>query len=151
MGTALGEEEVGCGRVNQPFPWFLHPIGMRAPIIPLTLAGAMLLVCANCNKNQSPQQLRQETAQETAALKRDTAAVAEGIKDGLRDKNSQNKLVNINKATKTELTTLPGIDARRAEKIIAERPYSDKYQTVSRGALSDNEYAKIQDQITVAH
>jgi|SRR5580704_14124959 len=126
---------------------------MRAPIIPLTLAGAMLLifivVLAACNSNQSPQQLRKETAEETAALKRDTTAVAEGIKDGLTDKSPQNKLVDINKVSKEELIKLPGIDARRANKIIAERPYSDKYQTVSRGALSDNEYAKIQDQITL--
>jgi competence protein ComEA len=129
----------------------LHPIGMRAPIISLTLAGAMLLVFAACNNNQSPQQLREKTAEETAALKRDSTAVAEGIKDGLTNKGPANKLVDINKATKTELTTLPGIDARRADRIIAERPYSDKYQTVTRGALSDNEYAQIQDQITITH
>jgi DNA uptake protein ComE-like DNA-binding protein len=129
----------------------MHPTGMRAPIIPLTLTGAMLLVFAACNHNQSPQQLREKTAEETAALKRDTTAVAEGVKDGLTDKSPQNKLVDLNKATKTELTTLPGIDARRADRIIAERPYSDKYQTVTRGALSDNEYARIQDQITIGH
>src|SRR5208282_6041098 len=101
--------------------------------MPLILAGAMLLAFAACNNHQSPQQLRERTAEETAKLKQDSTAVAEGIKDGLTDKSPQNKLVDINKATKTELTTLPGVDARRADRIIAERPYSDKYQTVTRG------------------
>jgi DNA uptake protein ComE-like DNA-binding protein len=138
VGAAAGEEEIGCKRVK-PSSSLLHPIGMRAPIIPLTLAGAMLLAFAACNNNQSPQQLQEKTAEETAKL------------DGLTDKSPQNKLVDINKATQTELTTLPGIDARRADRIVAERPYSDKYQTVTRGALSEDEYAKIQDQITITH
>jgi DNA uptake protein ComE-like DNA-binding protein len=122
---------------------------MRAPITPLILAGAMLLAIAACNNNQNPQQLRDETARETAALKRDTTAVVEGVKDGLTSKNPDTKIVDINKASHDELTKLPGIDDRRAEKIIAERLYSDKYQLVTRGALTDKEYEKIQDQITL--
>lgn len=118
---------------------------MRALTFPL-LAAAMLLTAAACNNNQNPQQLREKTAEETAALKRDTTAVAQGIKEGLTDKAADK--VDINKASKLELTKLPGIDGKRADKIIANRPYSDKYQTVSRGALTDNEYEKIQDQIT---
>jgi DNA uptake protein ComE-like DNA-binding protein len=137
--------------MNQPFLSPSHRIGMHARIIPLTLAGAMLLIVAACNNNQSPQQLREKTAEETAKLKRDTTAVAQGVKDGLADKSSDKRLIDINNATRAELTTLPGIDARRADRIVAERPYSDKYQTVTRGALSDNEYAKIQDQITIGH
>lgn len=126
-------------------------LAMRARILPLIFAGAVLLVAVACN-NQSPQQLREKTAEETAALKRDTTAVVEGVKDGLTDKSgtSANKLVDINKASKDELTKLPGIDGRRADKIIAERLYSDKYQIVTRGALSDKEYEKIQDQITIS-
>jgi len=125
---------------------------MRAPIIPLTVAAAILFSLVACS-DQSPQQLREKTAEETAALKRDTTAVAEGIKDGLTDKSgtSAARLVDINKASKDELTKLPGIDGRRADKIIAERLYSDKYQIVTRGALSDKEYEKIQDQITIGH
>jgi competence protein ComEA len=124
---------------------------MRARILPLIFAGAVLLVAVACS-NQSPQQLREKTAEETAALKRDTTAVVEGVKDGLTDKSgtSASKLVDINKASKDELTKLPGIDGRRADKIIAERLYSDKYQIVTRGALSDKEYEKIQDQITIS-
>jgi competence protein ComEA len=110
---------------------------------------AALVILAACNSNQSPDQIRQKTAQDTAALKRDTKAVVEGVKEGLTDKSGDKKL-DLNKATRAELTTLPGIDSRRADRIIAERPYSDKYQIVTRGALSDDEYAKIQDQIMIA-
>lgn len=120
---------------------------MRASTFPLLLAGAMLLTIVACNNNQNPQQLREKTAEETAALKRDTTAVAQGIKDGLAGKSPAK--VDINKASKLELTKLPGIDGKRADRIIAERPYSDKYQIVTRGALTDDQYEKIQDQITI--
>jgi len=139
--------------VNQPFRRLRHPNGMRAPFLSLLLSAAALFATVACNNDQSPQQIREKTAEETAALKRDTTAVVEGVKDGLTEKSGTSavKLVDINKASKEELTKLPGIDGRRADKIIAERLYSDKYQIVTRGALSDKEYEKIQDQIVIGH
>jgi DNA uptake protein ComE-like DNA-binding protein len=64
---------------------------------------ALSLACTN----QSPDQIRQKTAEETAAIKRDSKAVAQGVKDGLSNKKS----VDLNKASKDDLTSLPGIDA----------------------------------------
>jgi DNA uptake protein ComE-like DNA-binding protein len=120
---------------------------MRLRLIPLALIGMAVFLAAACNSNPTPDQLRKETAQDTATLKQDTQAVAEGIKEGLTNK----KPVDLNKASKEELAVLPGIDGRKADRIIAERPYSDKYQVVTRGALSNDEYAKIQDQVSISH
>lgn len=103
-----------------------------------------LLAAAACN-NQTPDQIRQKTAEDTATMKQDTKAVAEGIKQGLADKKS----LDLNKASRDDLTTLPGIDAHKADRIIAERPYADAHQLVTRHVLSEDEYAQIHDKITV--
>lgn len=95
--------------------------------------------------NQSPDQIRQKTAEETAAIKRDTKAVAQGVKDGLSNKKS----VDLNKASKDDLASLPGIDSRQADRIIAERPYANAHQLVSRHVLTEEEYAQVQDRVVV--
>jgi DNA uptake protein ComE-like DNA-binding protein len=60
-------------------------------------------------------------------------------------------LVNLNKASKDDLETLPGITAQKAERIIAERPYADTHQLVTRHVVSEDEYGQIQDRILVSH
>jgi len=102
---------------------------------------SIILACTN----QSPDQIRQKTAEETAAIKRDTKAVAQGVKDGLSNKKS----VDLNKASKDDLASLPGINSRQADRIIAERPYANTHQLVSRHVLSEDEYAQIQDRVVV--
>jgi DNA uptake protein ComE-like DNA-binding protein len=104
----------------------------------------MLSVSLACT-NQSPDQIRQKTAEETAAIKRDTKAVAQGVKEGLSSKRS----VDLNKATKDDLSSLPGIDSHRADRIIAERPYANPHQLVTRHVLSQDEYSQIQDRVIV--
>jgi DNA uptake protein ComE-like DNA-binding protein len=108
---------------------------------------AWLLGCAACSPNQSPDQLRQKTAEETAAIKRDTKAVAEGVKEGLSAKKS----VDLNKASQEDLSSLPGISAQKAERIVADRPYANSHQLVTRHVVSEDEYAQIQDRIVVTH
>lgn len=108
------------------------------------LVFASCLALAGC-PNQSPDQIRQKTAEETAAIKRDSKALAEGVKDGLSSKRS----VDLNKASKEDLTSLPGIDAHDADRIIAERPYANSHQLVTRHILSEDEYSKIQDRVVV--
>lgn len=99
-----------------------------------------LIVLAGCTPTQrSPDQIRQETAKATAEVARDTKAVAQGVVEGLKQKGP----ININRASKSDLETLPGIDEIRADKIIAARPYDDSQELVKRHILSRSEYDKI--------
>ena len=110
------------------------------------LAGCILAACAACAPNQTPDQLREKTAEATTTLKRDTKAVADGIKEGLAEKKS----VDLNKASRDDLDSLPGISAQKADRIIAERPYATPHQLVTRHLVSEAEYAQIQDRVTIA-
>jgi DNA uptake protein ComE-like DNA-binding protein len=102
--------------------------------------------CTACSRQEkSPEQLRQETANATAKLKRDTVAVAKGIKEGL----SNQRVMDVNSASKDDLTSLPGITSREAEKIIAARPYDNKDQLVTRRVLTQEQYDKVASRITV--
>ncbi|HZQ95966.1 MAG TPA: helix-hairpin-helix domain-containing protein [Candidatus Sulfotelmatobacter sp.] len=102
-------------------------------------------ICTACT-NQSPDQIRQKTADATAAVKRDTKAVAQGLKDGLSSKRS----VDLNRASKNDLASLPGVTAQRADRIIAERPYANPHQLVTRRILTEDEYSQIQDRVVVS-
>lgn len=114
----------------------------------MRLLTCALLTCvlgglAGCTSNQNPDEIRRKTAEETATLKRDTKAVAEGVKQGLTSKNS----VDLNHASKTDVSSLPGVTDRDAERIIAERPYANTHQLVTRHVLTEDEYARIQDRV----
>ena len=111
----------------------------------LVIVLAVMLSLLPACTNQNPDQIRQKTAEETAAIKRDTKAVAQGVKEGLSSKRS----VDLNKGTKDDLTSLPGIDGGRADRIIAERPYANPHQLVTRHVLSEDEYSQIQDRVIV--
>ena len=113
----------------------------------LTSAVAILVsFCFLACTNQNPDQIRQKTAEETAALKRDSKAVAQGIKDGLSSKRS----IDLNKAPKDDLVSLPGISTQKADRIIAERPYANTHQLVTRSILSEDDYAQIQVRVVVS-
>ena|ERR1700730_7202232 len=73
-------------------------------------------------------------------------AAAQGLKEGWA--RGQHAPVNLNSASETELTELPGVTATTARRIIRNRPYSDKQDLLTRGVLSRSGYEKIQDQIT---
>ena len=111
-----------------------------------SFVAAIVVLMVGCS-SQSPDQIRQKTAEETSALKRDTKAVAQGIKEGLSNKSS----VDLNKASKADLSSLPGISDARADRIIAERPYASAHQLVTRHVLTEDEYAQIQDRVVVSH
>jgi competence protein ComEA len=105
-----------------------------------------LSACTGCSRQEkSPEQIRQETASATAKLKRDTVAVAQGLKEGLSSK----QIVDVNAASKTELTSLPGITDAQADRIIAARPFDNKDQLVTRRVLTQEQYDKVASRITV--
>jgi competence protein ComEA len=56
-------------------------------------------------------------------------------------------LLDINTASKVELTALPGIGEAYSQKIINGRPYARKDQLVSKNILPKATYDKIKDQI----
>lgn len=88
--------------------------------------------------------MREKTAQATSEIKQDAKAVAEGLKEGL----SRNQTLDINKASKDQLESLPGMSAEGAERIIDGRPYGSASELVRRRIVSQPEYDKIKDHIT---
>ncbi len=112
----------------------------------LAAAGLILILtgCFSCSVKQNPQQLKEKTAETTAALKSDAKAVASGVREGW----SRDKPLDVNHATKEQLEGLPGISAAAADRIIANRPYAKPDDLLSRGILARREYERISDQLT---
>jgi len=61
------------------------------------------------------------------------------------------KLVDINKASRTELKRLPGIGEAEATKLIAGRPYMTKTDLVTKNVLTLEAYDALSSQIVVVH
>src|SRR5260370_29571246 len=118
------------------------PSHFHARLLTVSVARANGAACA---PNQSSDKLKEKTAETTATLKRDTKAIAEGVKEGLSRKES----VNLNKASKADLQGLPGVTPQKADRIVAERPYANTRQLVTRHVLSDDEYAQVKDRVVV--
>lgn len=134
----------------------------------LALSAALLWLAACNQAPQSDQQLKQQAAQtteqvkqeakETAANARVAAATAErkvddiaaGVKEGMHsDKPSPGAAVeiDINSASAGKLSTLPGISAARAQRIVDGRPYGAPHDLVTKGVVSEAEYSRISGNI----
>jgi DNA uptake protein ComE-like DNA-binding protein len=109
-------------------------------LIALALLFAGITACSN---KDNPDEIRRQTAEATETMRRDTKAVVEGVKEGM----GHDKTVNINKASREDLLSLPGITEREADRIIADRPFADTHELVTRHAISDAEYDKIRDHV----
>jgi DNA uptake protein ComE-like DNA-binding protein len=84
---------------------------------------------------------------EAARTAADSAqAAVEGVKEGWQ--RGKDAPVDLNSASESELTRLPGITPRDARKIIAGRPYKDAHELVRRRLVSEEEYSRIQDAVT---
>jgi competence protein ComEA len=97
-----------------------------------------------CTQKQSPEEIRQKTAQATAEAKEDTKAVAQGIREGL----TSNKQIDLNTASKDQLLTLPGLTNAEADHILAARPFHDPGELVTRHIVTGSEYDRISNRVT---
>jgi DNA uptake protein ComE-like DNA-binding protein len=104
----------------------------------------LLAALAGCSQQQNSQDLKEQTAQATAEVKRDAKAVAAGISEGW----SRDKPLDLNTATKDQLLSLPGVTAAEANRVIAGRPYTDAGDVVARRIIPKTEYDKIADRVT---
>jgi competence protein ComEA len=106
----------------------------------------IILLCglAACTTNQNPQELKEKTARATAELKVDAKAVAAGVREGW----SRDKPLDLNTATREQLTSLPGVTGVEADEVIAGRPYDNPDQLVTRRILPQSKYDKIADRLT---
>ena len=57
--------------------------------------------------------------------------------------------IGLNTASKQQLTTLEGVDAEIADKIIAGRPYKSIVELIDRKIIGDGLYDKIKDKISI--
>ena len=124
-----------------------------------TAAVVSLITLAGIACNNDPNTTRQQAANATQELKKETreaagdikkgaetaktqlTAAAEGVKEGANDKSSSQ--VDLNSANKAQLMGLPGINEARANAIIADRPYDRAHDVVSKGAITEVEYQRI--------
>jgi DNA uptake protein ComE-like DNA-binding protein len=132
----------------------------------------LLVGLSNCAANETDQQrkdrenrTRDEVAKTTERAKpkiqeagrevgrvaeeaaREARAFAEGVRQGWL--SGGHHLININSASESELMELPNISRVDARKIIRGRPYRDSQELVTKHIVSNDQYAKIKDIVTL--
>jgi competence protein ComEA len=118
----------------------------RAWILLLALPLSGVTACTDNRDN--PDEIRRRTAAATETVRRDAKAMAEGVKEGM---GRDNKAINVNKASREELLTLPDLTEHQADRIIAERPFNDAHDMVTRHVVPESEYDKIRDRVIAGH
>jgi DNA uptake protein ComE-like DNA-binding protein len=113
-------------------------------IIASFAVASVLLAAACTSQKPTPDEVREKTAQATSDIKRDAQALAQGVKEGW----NRDQPLDVNHASKEQLLSLPGMSTDTADRIIAGRPYSSTSELVRRRAISQQEYARIKDQVT---
>lgn len=109
------------------------------------IAAVAVLMCV------SPATAQQPTATPPTVTKAiDAAGNLAGRVLGSKDAQAPKPaLVDINKASATELDALPQIGAARTKSIIAGRPYKSAHELVEKKILSQAVYDQIKDKVAV--
>lgn len=108
-------------------------------------AACLILMLSGCaSQKQTPEEVREKTAEATAELKTNARAVVQGVREGW----SRGNPLDLNTATKDQLMSLPGVTVERADRLIAGRPYQHADEVVSRHIISSQEYERIKDRVT---
>lgn len=121
----------------------------------LPALAVLLALFSGCTKQpDTPEQIRERSAQTTetlkknaadatAAIKRDSKAIAQGVREGW----TRDHPLNVNTATRDQLSTLPGITDAMAERIVEGRPYASPPELVTKGVLTRKQYDAIADRV----
>jgi len=76
--------------------------------------------------------------------------VAAGVKQGMDSKTpADSARIDLNGASDTDLTALPGISLRKAREIIDHRPYASSHDLVKDGLLTEAQFNEIAAKVTV--
>jgi competence protein ComEA len=111
------------------------------PRITALCLATWLALLTGCLSPQNPQDLKEKTARATEEAKRDARAIAQGVREGW----SRDKPLDLNSATKDQLTQLPGITDAEADRILSNRPYRTPSELESRHILPKSKYDRIAD------
>lgn len=125
-------------------------LSCMAAITPRLMITVLLLtVLIGCTDHRdNPDEIRRRTAEATETMRRDTQAMVDGVKEGM---GHEDRAIDINRASRQDLLSLPGITERDADRIVAERPFSNADDLVKRRVISQGEYDRIRDRVIAGH
>jgi Helix-hairpin-helix motif len=124
----------------------------------VVVAAVLVMGGAGCSDSAAEREarIREETAKAVEKVKpqieeagRDVDAAAKGAKEGWERKGDHDRAVDLNSASLDELESLPGIGREDARRIVAARPYRDRHELVSKKVLTEAEYERVRERVTV--
>ena len=118
-------------------------MSVRYSLFATTLFFFVSMFTACTRQQESPQELREQTARATAEAKSDARAVAEGIREGW----NRDRPLNLNTASKDQLMQLPGMTGEEADNVIAGQSYGSPNELVTRRIVSKSEYDRFSDRV----
>ena len=117
----------------------------------LLIPACCFVLLTSCSTSpRSQERVRENTARATAVIASNAKSAVLGIRDGLSRKPVETG-ININTATRAELMTLPGVNAKIASDIIRNRPYTDPNQLRKEKIVPKAVYKGISGRLTVLH